>query len=308
MRVIYSIEAAGPDQDVVLTIGTFDGVHRGHQHLLNALIERAHQTRRLSAALTFHPHPRTLLRPKRPTSYLSTPDERAEIMAQLGLDLLVLLPFSRHLAETPAEPFVRLLANWLRMRELWVGADFALGSHREGDTTRLRQLAESVGFSLRVVQPLIDEQGVVSSTRIRESLVQGNMAETTRLLGRPYAIAGNVVHGAQRGRTMGFRTANLRIAPNRAAPPNGVYAVWGWVNGRRWPGVANLGIRPSFDAGERLIEVHLLGYHGDLYGTTLRVAFVRFLRPEMRFEVPSQLAEQIAQDIVAAKAALGVEE
>ena len=308
MRVIHSIESAGPDQDVILTIGTFDGVHRGHQHLLNALIERSRQTRRLSAALTFHPHPRTLLQPQHPTSYLSTPDERAEIMAQLGLDLLVLLPFSQRLAHTPAAPFVRLLANWLRMRELWVGADFALGSQREGDAPRLRQLAESVGFSLRIVQPLIDQQGVVSSTRIRECLAQGDMAGATRLLGRPYAIAGNVVHGAQRGRTMGFRTANLRIAPNRAAPPNGVYAVWGWVNGQRWPGVANLGIRPSFDAGERLIEVHLLGYQGDLYGTTLRVAFVRLLRPEMRFEGPSQLADQIAQDVLAAKTHLGIKE
>ena len=308
MKVIHSLEAAGPESDVVLTIGTFDGVHIGHQHLLNALIARAHQTQRLSAALTFHPHPRSLLQPEQPTSYLSTPDERAQIMAQMGLDLLVLLPFSRCLAETPAESFITLLANWLRMRELWIGVGFALGSKREGDTTRLRQLAESIGFSLRVVHPLYDGGEIVSSTRIRELLAQGNMVETSRLLGRHYAIAGNVVHGAKRGRTMGFRTANLRIAPNRATPPNGVYAVWAWVEGQRWPGVANLGIRPSFDAGEHLIEVHLLGYEGDLYGTTLQVEFVHFLRPELRFESAGQLAAQIAKDVLTARALLGIDD
>lgn len=304
MRVIHSLEAAGPDQDVILAIGAFDGVHRGHQHLLRALISRAADTGWFSTALTFHPHPRALLQPARSTTYLSTPDERAEIMRALGLDLLVLLPFSAKLASTPARRFVRTLYNWLRMRELWVGAGFALGRGREGDTRVLAALGEEMGFALRVVSPLLENGKPVSSTRIRQLLAEGDMTETSHLLGRHYAIVGNVIRGAQRGRKLGFRTANLRIAPDRAAPPDGVYAVWGLVQGKRWPGVANVGIRPSFDAGERLIEVHLLDYASDLYGTTLRVEFVRFLRPEMRFEGPEALIAQIHQDIGIARQTL----
>jgi riboflavin kinase/FMN adenylyltransferase len=304
MRTIHSIEAAGPDQDVVLTIGSFDGVHRGHQHLLRALIQRARETQRLSAALTFHPHPRAALQADPQPTYLSTPDERAAVMADLGLDLLVLLPFSHELAQTSAHDFVAMLYDWLRMRELWVGADFALGRGREGDTARLASLAEKLGFALRVVRPLYAGCEPISSTRIRALLAEGNMAETSRLLGRHYAIAGSVVHGAQRGRTLGVRTANLRIAPNRTAPPDGVYAVWGLIGGQRWPAVANLGIRPSFDAGERLIEVHLLDYAGDLYGNTLTVEFVSYLRPEMRFADPQALVAQIQVDIRRARTEL----
>jgi riboflavin kinase/FMN adenylyltransferase len=305
MRVIYSLDEAAPSAEVALTIGSFDGVHRGHHHLLQGLVERARQTARLSAALTFDPHPRALLHPELRPAYLTTPAERAAILDELGLDLLVQLPFTRELADTPATRFVSDLYQRLRLRELWVGPDFALGRDRDGDITQLQELATRLGYTLQRVAPLYEDGEAISSTRIRRALLGGRMEEVTRLLGRPYAITEQVQPGAQRGRTLGFRTANLRVDPARATPPNGVYAVWAISEGQRYQGVANLGVRPSFDSGERLIETHLMDYQGDLYDRLLTIAFVRWLRPEMRFESGAALAEQIHQDIAAARVALG---
>lgn len=306
MRIIHNLHDAEPDLDVILTIGTFDGVHLGHQHLLRRLIARARESGRLSAALTFFPHPRAVLQPDRELTYLSTPEERAALMAALGLDLLLLLPFERQLADTPAEAFARLLYDQVRMRELWVGEDFAMGRRREGDTAALRTIAAQIGFTLRTVPPLVVGDAPVSSTRIRRLLSEGQVAQVTELLGRSYTVSGHVLGGARRGRALGFRTANLCIPPQRAMPRDGVYAVWVMVDGQRHAGVANVGIRPTFDAGERLLEVHLLDFEGDLYGKPIQVAFVQRLRAEKRFADGVALAAQIRRDIGAARSALGL--
>ena len=306
MRIVHSLDLE-LDLDVVLTIGTFDGIHRGHQHLLEQLVSRARQTRRLSAVLTFYPHPRTVLHPEVCSTYLSTPEERALTMELLGLDLLVMLPFTHELAETRAEEFIRRLYERLRMRELWVGVDFAMGRRRKGNTSRLQSLGRQLGYVLRVIDPLCDKGKPISSSRIRVLLSEGHVGEAARLLGRYYAISGQVIKGEGRGQSLGFRTANLRIPPERVMPSNGVYAVWVAIEGQRFRAVANLGVRPSFGAGKRLLEVHLLDYEGDLYDKTVDVEFVQYLRPEEYFADVNELVEQIHRDNMAARVSLSLD-
>ncbi|MEN6479440.1 MAG: bifunctional riboflavin kinase/FAD synthetase [Anaerolineales bacterium] len=307
MRITTSLDCLEPEQRIALTIGSFDGLHIGHQHLIRQLVTQAHEHGWLAGALTFDPHPRKVLSPERRTALLSTPQERDTIFAALGLDVLIVLPFTREMADTSASAFVRELARCLHLVELWVGEGFALGKDRTGDSAALQRLADELGFRLNVVPPVMVDGQPVSSTRIRALVEAGRMREAAVLLGREYSLNSVVVPGVQRGRTLGFRTANLRIAAERAMPPNGVYAVRVQLGDECLPGVANLGIRPSFDAGEVLLEVHLLGVERDLYGLDLRVFFVQYLRGEMVFADAEELKAQIQRDIVQAAAILGVE-
>lgn len=304
MRIVSSLEDAQPDSPVALTIGSFDGVHRGHQHLLAQLVAAARLEGRSSAVVTFHPHPRVVLHPNNAPTYLSTPEERAELLQRLGIDLLVVLPFTAQLASTPADEFVSQLYGALRMRALWVGPGFALGHGRGGGIPHLRSLAQRMGWKLCVAEPFVERGQVISSSRIRTLLGEGEMRQVASLLGRPYTIAGQVVPGRQRGRILGFRTANLALSPERAVPGDGVYAVWVWFDGERHAGVANIGVRPSFGAGERLLEAHLMDYEGDLYDRHVVVDFVERLRPELHFENAESLVAQIACDVQAARAIL----
>lgn len=306
MRITSQLKCLAPDRQVALTIGAFDGLHIGHQHLIRQLVARARETGVLAAALTFAPHPRRVLAPELRVVLLSTPTERNALLAELGLDLLIELPFTRELAATGAQDFVRMLTGCLQMAELWVGDDFALGRDRSGDRRALQELAAELGFGLHVLPPVLAGGQPVSSTRIRLLVEAGQMHEAAALLGRPYSLNSVVVPGAQRGRTLGFRTANLRIAPERAMPPNGVYAVWVQLDGERLPGVANLGIRPSFDAGEVLLEVHLLDIERDLYGRELSALLVERLRGELAFDDVEALKAQVQRDIARAKEILGV--
>jgi riboflavin kinase/FMN adenylyltransferase len=306
MKLTHSLDEIEDKLDCVLTIGTFDGVHRGHQHLVQQLVTQASALGCASVALTFHPHPRAVLRPTAPALYLSTPEERAQRMRALGLDRFVVMPFSHELAAFTAEQFLELLSARLAMRELWVGSGFALGHHRSGTTATLEELQSKFGYRLNVIQPLYDDGSPISSTRIRHLIMQGHLGEATRLLGHEYTLMARIVPGAQRGRRLGFRTANLRPEPDRVLPPHGVYALWATVEGQRWPAVANVGVRPSFDKGELLIEVHLLDFEGDIYGQTLEVAFVERLRPEQRFTDTEALIAQIGRDVEQARTLLGV--
>jgi len=303
-KTLPEIVAQSLDSGVLLTIGTFDGVHRGHQSLLRQLVCRAQETRRLSAVLTFCPQPRLFLHPKMEPAYLSTVEEKAALLESLGIDLLMLLPFNRELADTPAETFVRKLHDKLHVRELWVGAGFALGHGRSGDTARLQALASQVGYVLRVIDPVRDGGQAISSTRIRDLVLRGEVKDAARLLGRRYALSGRVRLGVQRGRSLGIRTANLWLEAQKAVPANGVYAVWVLADGERHQGVANVGVRPSFGGGERLLEVHLLDYEGDLYSKSLSIEFAQRLRPEICFADAAALVRQIHRDIDDARAAL----
>jgi len=220
--------------------------------------------------------------------------------------VMVQLPFTRELAATSAGDFALALSRTLRMKELYVGAGFSMGRGREGTTDQLRDLAEREGFTLRVVEPLLEDGAPISSTRIRNLLMEGRVRDAATLLGRPYALGGTVSSGAQRGRSLGFRTANLPVDPTRAVPRDGVYAVWAVTADARRGAVANIGVRPSFDAGERLLEVHVLDYDGDLYGAEMTVEFAEWLRPEQRFQDPADLVAQIHRDVARARDLLGV--
>jgi riboflavin kinase/FMN adenylyltransferase len=301
MRLIDDLREAHLSRETVVTIGAFDGVHRGHQALIRQLVQRGRETQRLSALVTFHPHPSAVLQPSQPLRYLTTPGEKAAILEGLSLDILAILTFDRLVAQTRAEDFVRLLLGHLRMRELWIGQDFTLGRNREGDAAALTAMGGQLGFEVRVVEPVVVDGQIISSTRIRCLLAEGNIREATRLLGRYPSLAGEVVIGAHRGHSLGFPTANLEVREERALPPDGVYAVFAMLGADRYPAVANIGVRPSFDNGLRTVETYIFSFDQDIYGCDLVVEFVERLRPELRFEKVEDLKTQIAKDVESAR-------
>ena len=273
-------------QSAILTIGNFDGVHRGHQALVSRMVQAAHDADCLAGLLTFDPHPLSVLRPDMPLAYLTSADERAEVLAALGLDFVLVLPFSRQVAARSAQEFMSVLAGNIPLRALWIGPDFALGRGREGNAARLSEIGAQLGYRVQVVPPFDWLGQPVRSSRVRALLSEdGDAAQAAELLGRPYQVWGTVTPGAQRGRTIGFPTANLMLPPGRLVPANGVYACWAWREARGIPAVVNVGVRPTFDNAHRSIEAFLLDFSGDLYGETLGLSFVRRLRGEQRFSV-----------------------
>jgi riboflavin kinase/FMN adenylyltransferase len=307
MKIIGDLAKAVLRQETILTIGAFDGVHRGHQALIGDLVARARSTDRLAAVVTFHPHPAVILAPDRAPPYLTTPGEKAALLEGLNVDLLALLPFDRQMAATPARDFVAAVSRHLRMRELWVGSDFALGRDREGDVPRLRQFGRELGYDVHVVQPLLSVSGegeVISSSLVRALLSEGRVEEAADLLGRNVSLSGEAVVGAGRGRPLGFPTANLEIRPERCVPADGVYAAFAVLGAESFEAVANIGVRPSFGNGKRTVETHILDFDQDIYGCDLVVEFVARLRDEQRFEESRDLVAQISRDIAAARVVL----
>lgn len=310
MEIFHSLPNPPVPEPSALTIGNFDGVHRGHQSLVRAMLEDAHRRGWLAGVLTFHPHPAAVLRPDAPHSYLTTLEERLDLLGRLGLDFAVVYPFSKVTASTPAQDFVSSLRHTLRLAALWIGPDFALGRNREGDVSFLMALGGELGFEVRVIEPqrLLGDE--VRSGRIRSFLLKGEVAQAANQLGRPYTLTGTVVSGANRGRSIGFPTANLAIPPGRLLPADGVYATWTVIDrgdlepGRRLASVTNIGVRPSFDNGQRTVETHLLDFEDNLYEKQLGLEFVAYLRPEMRFASVAALRSQIQQDIARARLAL----
>lgn len=301
MRLFDNLPPNKLEQDSVLTIGSFDGVHRGHQHIIEQMRREASRSDRLTALLTFHPHPAAVLFPDNPPKYLTTPDQKAAILEQLGLDVLVILPFDEEMANTTARDFLGRISEPLRVRELWVGGDFTLGRGREGNVSNLGELGKSYGFDLRVVPPFVWDGEAVSSTRIRKLLSDGQVEEAGRLLNRYHSLAGEVVPGAGRGRRHGIPTANLQVRSDKAVPMDGVYAVWATAGDGRHMAVANIGSRPSFHDDERAIEVHILDFERDIYGCQVLVEFVKWLRPGRPFSDVKDLYVQVDQDIADAK-------
>jgi riboflavin kinase/FMN adenylyltransferase len=282
-----------------LTIGSFDGVHKGHQALVEQFVAHAHARELTTVVLTFFPHPSVVLRGRKPAFYISTPDEKADLLGRLGVDLVVTQPFDLEFSHVSAEQIIGELYERSGFHHLWVGGDFALGHQRRGDRFFLEREGASRGFEVHVVEPVLIGGEIVSSTRVREALRSGDVARVEGYLGRPFDMSGNVVAGASRGRDLGFPTANLEIWEERAFPRTGVYACIAEVDGRSWKAVTNIGIRPTFDSGEvsPTVETHLLGYSGDLYGQEIRLAFIARLRDERRFANPTALIERIQIDI-----------
>ncbi len=286
-----------------VTIGSFDGVHIGHQAIVNNLVSAAHQAGAPAVVLTFYPHPAVVLRGLGGPFYLTTPQERAELLGKLGVDWVITLPFTQELAQQEAETFIQQLKQKLDICCLWVGHDFALGRNRGGNIETLHQLSQRIPYQLKVIPPVKIGEQVISSSIIRQAILTGNIAAATTWLGRPYDLSGTVITGDQRGRTIGFPTANLATWFERLLPENGVYATWAYTEQGRWPSITNVGLRPTFEqrAPQPRVETHLLDFEGDLYGQTLRIEFIRHLRPEQRFENPTRLIQQIRQDSLAAR-------
>ena len=281
-----------------VTIGAFDGVHRGHQALLSRLVGEAHAQNAPAVVITFHPHPLVVLRGIQAPYSLTSPQERARLLEALGVDIVVTLPFTRELAALSAADFVSLLLSRLGMRELWVGYDFALGRGREGNIPYLRQAGAAFHFALRVLEPVEDAGSAVSSSQVRALLGEGAVDRAAQLLGRWYGFSGPVVHGDGRGHTIGIPTANIQPWEGQLLPLNGVYATWVEVEGQRYASVTNVGLRPTFESTPPLprVEALLLDFDRDLYGKTVRLEFVRFLRPEQRFSGVDALLAQIRED------------
>jgi riboflavin kinase/FMN adenylyltransferase len=290
-----------------LTIGSFDGVHLGHRALVADLVEGARREGLPAVVMTFYPHPSVVLRGRAPAFYITTPEERAALLAEAGVDVVITQPFDRHLAEVTADEFLDRLTLYLRFRDLWAGEDFALGHRRQGNIVFLEGAAAQRGFRLHVMSPVLVGGEVVSSTRVREALRSGDVARAASYLGRPFVLPGTVIRGAGRGKSLNIPTANLAVSQERACPAAGVYACLVDVPEGRFHAVANIGVRPTFEGAghEPVVEAHLLDFDGDLYGQTMQLVFIERLRDERKFDGPAALLEQIERDIRRARVILG---
>jgi len=306
MHVEEELTRFSPQNDMLLTIGVFDGVHLGHRYLISRLVSQAKQKGLLSGVVTFKNHPRDLLLPGPHLPYLTTLIERERLLRQEGVDAVVALSFTRELAGVSARDFVGLLQKYLRMKGLVVGPDFALGKDRQGTTDFLADLGKEIGFTVEVVSPKKISVEVISSTLIRNALAQGDMHRVTRLLGRPFSLHGKVTTGEHRGAGMGFPTANINVDARQALPPDGVYATRAYIEKKTYPSVTNVGLRPTFgDSHERTVEVYILDYSSDIYGKDLKIELIERLRGEQRFADVEALKHQITEDVGKSREILG---
>jgi riboflavin kinase/FMN adenylyltransferase len=304
MTMEEELAGLAPDKDMLLTIGVFDGVHLGHKYLISKLKELALKQKLLSGVVTFRQHPQQVLSPYAELPFLTNITRRVNLLKEEGVDAVIPLSFTPQLARLSAGEFLGLLKKHLRMRGLVIGPDFALGRNREGNADALSQLGKKMGFSVTAVPPLIIEGEVVSSTAIRKALAQGDMEEVRKLAGRPFRLEGHVVTGSGRGLMLGFPTANLQIGAEQALPPDGVYISQAHLDKKSYPSVTNIGKRPTFSNGERLVEVYILDYDGELYGRELKVDLVEKLRGEKKFKSAEELRQQIVQDVKRGRALL----
>ncbi|MGQ9849675.1 MAG: bifunctional riboflavin kinase/FAD synthetase [Aggregatilineaceae bacterium] len=306
MQHVYRLEDARPSGPTILAVGMFDGVHRGHQHLLQRLVTKARAEQCVPAVLTFFPHPDVVLGRASGRYYLTSPEQRAALLGALGVELIVTHPFNDEVHQMRAAEFVDRLLAALRLREVWMGADFALGYRREGNVAFLQSEGARKGFAVEVVELVTnDDSGeVISSSTIRAALAAGDVATATRRLGRPYRLEGEVVRGDGRGRTIGFPTANMDVWDEQFLPRQGVYAGWAHLNGETFMAVANIGNRPTFNGKTVTVETHLLDFDRDIYGARLIFDMVAFLRPEMKFNGIEALIAQIQQDVERGRAIL----
>jgi riboflavin kinase/FMN adenylyltransferase len=297
MEIEQELASVTPQGETLYSIGVFDGVHSGHRYLLKKLKEQAAQRDLLSGVVTFSPHPQSVLHPRSQVPWLTGLEDRIGVFKKLGVNIVTVLTFTPKVAQLSAREFTYLIKKNLNMRGILVGPDFTLGRGKEGNIDVLRSLGCEMGFSVDVIPPFIISGEIVSSTLIRRALAEGDMRKVTKLMERYFYLEGKVITSEKRGRVLGFPTANLDIKPQQALPGNGIYATIAQVEGRRFPSATNVGIRPTFGAGEEMVETHLLNYKGNLYGRNMRVEFVQKLRDEQRFPSSEELKAQIEKDI-----------
>jgi len=295
-------------QNVWVTIGSFDGIHRGHQSIVENLVAGARSHGSLSAVITFYPHPAVVLGKRQIAFYLTTPEERAALLGEIGVDFVITHPFTKSLAQSTARSFMLYLKEQLGLRHLYVGHDFALGRDRQGDVPTLSRLGKELGYSVHTFPPIQMNGEVVSSSQIRAALSMGDIQKAHRLLGRPYRLSGEVVGGDGRGRSLGIPTANLAVWAERALPKAGVYVCLVTVDGEVLQAVANVGVRPTFETRlfSPTVEAHILDFNEDLYGREIRLDFLARLRDEQRFASVQELVTQIELDIREAREYLSI--
>ncbi len=302
MEIVHGLPQAINPLPTVLTIGVFDGVHLGHKHLIGSAVKRAHWQNFQSSVLTFDPHPDMIVHPERARPWLTSLEERAELIAGLGVDLLIVQPFTRDVMALTAREFMRQVCGSVVLRELWIGWDFALGRQRTGNVVQLTEIGHDLSFSLHPVDRFTLEGATVSSTSIRAALESGDVEMAALLLGRRFSIRGQVVQGDQRGRTIGFPTANVMVDSHHMLPGNGVYICDAQVGDQHYGAVTNIGVRPTFNGTRRTVEAYLLDFAEDIYGETLRLTFRHRLREERRFNGIAELVTQITHDVSMARA------
>ena len=289
-----------------ITIGSFDGVHLGHQSLIKRLVEGARKENCISVVLTFDPHPAVFFKRAAEASLLTSADEREDLLHSLGVDQVITLRFDSSVANLSARDFVIQLKEHLGIRHLLAGVNFALGKDRTGDLTTLNRLGNELGLEVEVIPPFVLKGEIVSSSLIRQLLQSEQLSKANKLLGRPYRLSGQVVHGEARGSRLGFPTANMQIRADRLVPSNGVYVTRAIVNGHAYGAVTNIGVRPTFEnpLATPRVEPHVLDVSDNFYDQQLDLEFIEFLRPEIKFPDTKSLIDQINLDIQKAREVL----
>jgi riboflavin kinase/FMN adenylyltransferase len=292
------LSRVAPGRPSAVTIGVFDGVHRGHQHLVGHLIETARASDLATVAVTFNPHPRAVLKPGTAITYLTSLEERVELLQGLGLDAVAVLSFTSELSQLSAGDFLALLSDELKMRLLVVGPDFALGRGRTGTPEVARSIGERMGFRVDVAPLLAEDGDKVGSSAVRDALSLGDVELVTRLLGRPFSIRGPVVGGDKRGRDLGFPTANIGVGLDHALPAYGIYVTRAYVRETAYDSCTSIGVRPTFQPDTRaVVETYILDFDEDIYGEEIRVDLLHRLRGELKFDSAAQLVERMQRDI-----------
>ena len=289
-----------------LTVGVFDGVHRGHRQVISKLTAGAHANGALAVVLTFDPHPAKVFG-RGGIKLLTLPGERAKLLGELGVDTVITHPFDRNVADITAFDFMKQLKDQLGVMHMVLGYDSTLGKDREGNAARLAEIGLELGYTVETVAALGDESGVISSTEIRKLVTLGNVSEAARLLSHPYSLQGLVSYGDQRGRTIGFPTANLNYAHEKVVPASGIYACWANVRGERHQAAVNIGTNPTFTPDKQTlsVEAYLLDFSEDIYDETVTLEFIQRLRNELKYDTVEALIEQIRKDVEQTRQILG---
>lgn len=308
MRVCRDLDNLPEFKNAVITIGTYDGVHSGHQKIIERLNQIAQKIHGETVILTFHPHPRLVIQPdNKELKLLNTLDEKIELLGHYGIDNLIVAPFSLKFSQIPAESYVKdFLWGKIKPKVVVIGFNHKFGNNREGDIHLIREIGKDLDFEVEEISQQTVDHISVSSTKIRRALQSGDVALAHSLLGHHYSIQGKVVEGEHVGTKIGFPTANILIKnQNKLIPANGVYAVLVNVNGAQYFGMLNIGLRPTFNGTHTTIEVHIFDFEENIYGVEIQVEFIDAIRQEMKFESPEALAEQLSKDMLISKELLG---
>jgi riboflavin kinase/FMN adenylyltransferase len=306
---IRSLQEAGPGPHAI-TIGNFDGVHRGHVHLFALVVDEGRRRGLRSLAITFEPHPTAVLRPEQPFQRLTTPEEKLWLMRACGIDDIAVIPFNREFAALEPAQFMLMLVDTVRPAAVYVGEGFRFGRGRSGDGETIRAFGSQHGFETTIIPRIRDDERIISSSSIRAALERGDIAEANHFLGRRYRLSGTVAHGAARGRELGYPTANLLLRSDACMPADGIYAAYAHIGGSPLAArqaMVYIGTRPTFEDAERLVEVNVLDFSGDLYTREIQVEFVGFVRGDAAFESADALTRQMMRDEQATRAMLATQ-